>query len=621
MILGTAGHIDHGKTTLVRALTGVDTDRLPEEKRRGITIDLGFAPLSLDDGSVVGVVDVPGHEAFVRTMVAGAAGVDVALLVIAADEGVMPQTREHLAILGLLGVRAGVIALTKRDLVEDDWLSLVRDDVRALCDGTPLAGAGIVAVSANTGEGISELRAAISGAFAGVAARGDDDLFRLHVDRAFTVKGTGTVVTGTVWSGALAKDSTVRLMPAGAMIRVRGLQAHGRAVDAVHAGDRAAIALAGVELERVERGTVLVQGAGWTASRVLRADVALLDDAPRELGPRSRVRLHLGTSEVSARLVVEGGVLRPGMRVPARVVLDAPVVARAGDRFVLRSASPSATLGGGVVTDPAAPPRARAHATQERGARELLVALLAQAGAHGVTVDELPVRLGVVPGAVPGLVRLVKPWSVGSRLLATAQRDRLLELAIIATTEHHATHPLDVGASLQAIRNGLRAPDEVATAAIAHAVATGRLVVDAGVARLPGFSPTLTGAQSALGARFLAALVAAGREPPSIDEAAAELGVDARALADVARTVARTGQAVAVSPDRYYATAAVHGLLDVLRTGLAAGAELGPSDLRQLLGFSRKYLIPFVEFCDREGYTVRDAAGRRRLGRIAAPSA
>ena len=619
VILGTAGHIDHGKTTLVRALTGVDTDRLPEEKRRGITIDLGFAPLALGDGTVVGVVDVPGHEAFVRTMVAGAAGVDVALLVIAADEGVMPQTREHLAILGLLGVRAGVVALTKRDLVEEDWLGLVEDDVRALCDGSALADAEVVAVSSSTGAGLVELRAAIDRAFATVGTRGDADLFRLPVDRAFTVKGTGTVVTGTVWSGSLAKDATVRLMPAGDIVRVRGLHAHGRVVDAVHAGERAAIALASVDLERAARGCVLVQGAGWSASRVLRADVALLDDAPRELGPRSRVRLHLGTSEVSARLVVDGGVFRPGMHVPARVVLDSPIVARTGDRFVIRSASPSATLGGGVVTDPAAPPRARPHVTRERDARALLVALLAEASAHGVLADELPVRLGVAPADVPAIVREVQPWQVGNRLLAVEQRERLEALAVTVTSEYHRGHPLDAGAPLQWVRNQLRAPDEVAAAAIVHAGGTNRILVDAGIVRLPGFAPTLSEAQSALGERFLSLLESAGREPPTLDEAAASLHLEARDLADVARVLSRAGRAVAVTPDRYYATPVVQGLVDALRAGMSAGADLGPSELRELLGFSRKYLIPFVEFCDREGYTMRDTAGRRRLGPAAAP--
>ena len=242
MILGTAGHIDHGKTTLVRALTGVDTDRLPEEKRRGITIELGFAPLVLEGVGTLGVVDVPGHEAFVRTMLAGATGVDLALLVVAADEGVMPQTREHLAILSLLGIRGGVVALTKTDLVDDDWLALVSEDVRATLAGSALAQAPVLPVSAQTGAGLGELRAALAAAARTLPARDAADLFRMPVDRAFTVKGTGTVVTGTVWSGSLDRDAVVRILPGGRTARVRGLQQHGGAVDRVLPGSRAAVA-------------------------------------------------------------------------------------------------------------------------------------------------------------------------------------------------------------------------------------------------------------------------------------------------------------------------------------------------------------------------------------------
>ncbi|HEX2777931.1 MAG TPA: selenocysteine-specific translation elongation factor, partial [Gemmatimonadaceae bacterium] len=311
MILGTAGHIDHGKTTLVRALTGVDTDRLPEEKKRGITIELGFAPLELPGVGTLGVVDVPGHEAFVRTMLAGATGVDLALLVIAADEGIMPQTREHLAILSLLAVRGGVVALTKCDLVEDEWLALVTEDVRSALAGSPLANAAIVPVSATTGAGLDALRAALVEAARRLPARDPDDLFRMPVDRSFSVKGTGTVVTGTVWSGSLAADATVRIMPDGRVARVRGVQSHGASASRALPGRRVALSLAGVERDEAGRGSWIVADEGWVASTVLRADVALLEDAA-PLGPRTRVRLHLGTQDVGARVVAAGGPLGPG---------------------------------------------------------------------------------------------------------------------------------------------------------------------------------------------------------------------------------------------------------------------------------------------------------------------
>jgi len=348
MILGTAGHVDHGKTALVRALTGVDTDRLAEEKRRGITIDLGFAPLRLADGRLLSIVDVPGHEAFVRNMLAGATGVDLALLVVAADEGVMPQTVEHVTILDLLGVRDGVIAISKCDLVDAEWLALVRDDVRMAVRATALRDAPMLVTSATTGEGVEALRAAIGAAAGRVAQRDGDDLFRLPVDRVFTVRGTGTVVTGTVWSGRLERDATVRLLPGGMRARVRGLESHGMAVDAVLPGMRAAVALAGVDVRQAARGATLVADDAWRPSRLLLSRVALLSAMSRPLGPRTTVRFHLGTADVGARIVKAGGPIGPGERAGVRVVLDAPVVARAGDRFVLRGASPLVTIGGGT---------------------------------------------------------------------------------------------------------------------------------------------------------------------------------------------------------------------------------------------------------------------------------
>ena len=612
MIVGTAGHIDHGKTTLVRALTGVDTDRLPEEKRRGITIDLGFAPLVLDGIGTLGVVDVPGHEAFVRTMVAGATGIDLALLVVAADEGVMPQTREHLAILALLGVRVGVVALTKRDLVDAEWLALVEEDVRATLAATALADAPIVPVSAASGAGLDHLRAALAGEARRIPVRAADDLFRLPIDRAFTVKGTGTVITGTVWSGALARDATVRLLPADTSVRVRGLHAHGHAVDRVQAGDRAAIALAGVDLDQVARGAVLVQGGAWRSTRIVRADVALLADSPRALGPRSRVRLHLGTSDVSARIVVPDGHLAPGGRASARVVLDQPIVARAGDRFVLRADSPGATLGGGVVLDPLAPLRARPWPEEDRSPAALLARLVEEGSSAGVAVGELPVRLGVAPAEAQRLADAMGGWRVGDRLLGHAARAALGEQAVAILTGHHVEQPLEPGAPLQWLRSRIRAPDEVSAALLTALAAEGTIVVEQGMARVSGFEPRLTPAQGDLRDRLLAALDAAGQEPPLLEDLAESLGASVPALMSIARLLAREGRLVAVEPARYYLAGTVELLLRRLHQGMDPDVAYGPADLRELLGFSRKYLIPFLEFTDRAAHTVRDATGRRR---------
>ena len=617
MILGTAGHIDHGKTALVRALTGVDTDRLPEEKRRGITIDLGFAPLRLDGIDTIGVIDVPGHEAFVRTMVAGATGVDLALLVIAADEGVMPQTREHLAILRLLGVRAGVVALTKADLVEDEWVALVRDDVREALAGSSLADAEVIAVSAVTGEGIEELRAALLRAARSVPARRADDLFRMPVDRAFTIRGTGTVVTGTVWSGSLGRDDALRLYPSGDVVRVRALQAHGHGVERVSAGERAAVALASVELARVGRGAVLVSGDAWRPSTVIRADVALLDDVGRAVGPRSRLRLHLGTSEVSARVVPLAGALAPGESRAARIVVEEPIVTRTGDRFVLRGGSPLGTLGGGVVTDPLAPRRARALASEAPIAS--LDQFLDEAGVAGVHLAELPVRLGVTRSALDTILDGPDRWRVGDRVYAASARDSIARQLLHALGAYHAANPLATGAPRQWLRTRVRAPETAVEAMIDSMVRDGRIVAEHGDVRLAEFAPRLSDRQQTLADELMSRIAAGGVEPASLDELAAAVARPPAELLAICRMLTREGGLVAVEPNRHYRPESVTELTRRLSAGMVSGADYGPAELREFLGLTRKFLIPFLEYCDREGYTIRNELGRRRRGTKLAP--
>src|SRR5690349_14250048 len=484
MIIGTAGHIDHGKTALVRALTGVDTDRLPEEKRRGITIDLGFAPLDLPNVGVAGVVDVPGHEAFVRTMLAGATGIDVALLIVAADESVMPQTREHVTILELLGIKSGVVALTKRDLVDDDWLDLVRLDVSELLAGTPLAAAPMIPTSVVTGAGLPELRDALAAAAQSDAPRREDDLFRMPIDRVLTVRGTGTVVTGTVWSGAVARDDVIRIMPDDRAVRVRGLQAHGASIDRARPGTRLAVALAGVDQDAVTRGAVLVADNGWHPTRVLRGDVTLLAGTVSILSPRAVVRFHLGTSEVGARVVTPGGPLAAGETRAARIVLDEPVVARAGDRFVFRGGSALTTLGGGVIVDPhPSHRRARPWIAPHDSVAERLALALREAGGAGLDVQELTVRLGGSPGDVALLVAESTPdvVRIANRLFDREYRDEILTSLLREVDNHHAQNPLEPGAALQTVRARLSGRAELVDDAI-------RLAVDRGAVEVVGGS-------------------------------------------------------------------------------------------------------------------------------------
>ena len=607
MILGTAGHIDHGKTTLVRALTGVDTDRLPEEKRRGITIELGFAPLRLDGVGTIGVVDVPGHEGFVRTMLAGATGIDLALLVVAADESVMPQTREHFAILRLLGVTRGVVALTKCDLVDDEWRALVVEDVRALLADSPLADAAVVGTSSVTGAGLAELRAAIADAARAVPARAADDLFRMPVDRAFTIKGTGTVVTGTVWSGRLTRDGTVRVMPGDRTVRVRGLETHGDQVQVAEPGHRTAIALAGLDVADVQRGSFLVADAAWRPSNVLRAEVVLLDDAPQTLRARTAVRFHLGAADVGARVVADGS-LAPGERKFARIVLDEPVVLRAGDRFVLRSASPAATVGGGIVIDPFATRRARPWSTSAHApAAERLSLALNEAGEAGVEIASLPVRLGVLPRELAGLLAPKEVLQLNGRVYAVDVSASLEQRLVRLVDEAHRARPLEPGVSLQEVRSRLAAPAELIDFVLARAAERHLVETAGGVIRAFGWSPRLTEAQRDKLRQIDDTLRQAAHEPPSVAELEARFGVQA---SDLLKMLEREGRVVAVEGERFYSAEGLASLVARLRAGMVKGREYSPAELREYLGFSRKFLIPFLEYCDRAGYTNRGSVGR-----------
>ncbi len=611
MILGTAGHIDHGKTTLVRALTGVDTDRLPEEKRRGITIELGFAPLELEGVGTVGVVDVPGHEAFVRTMLAGATGVDVAMLVIAADEGPMPQTREHLAILSLLGVHGGVVALTKSDLVDEGWCELVEEEVRTLLTGTPLADAPIVRCSATTGAGLPELRAALGAAAATVPARHADDLLRLPVDRVFTVKGTGTVVTGTLWSGAVAREDSVVLLDfersavgRGRALRVRGIEQHGAAVAQASPGSRVALALGGVDHDELSRGDVLVSaGAPWQDTGHLRADLSLLEGAP-SLGPRTKVRLHIGTREVGARVIARDGRVEPGSARTVRIATDAPVFARAGDRFVLRSASPLATIGGGVITDPWTTRRAKPWPTPFATVGERLGWLVAESGSRGLRTDELPLKLGLPPAAARAAAakeREVIP--AGDRLFTKALRTSLRNRLKGKVEEFHRQHPLDPGMPREAARAALATSDALFDELLADLAAKGVLQPPGKVLARVGFDPAAAAGDAALLDELAALLESGGAEPPGVEELTARFGPRTPALL---RLLERGKRAVAVSQERYYGVGALRKLEDRLAALTSSNDRFTVSQIRESLALTRKYLIPFLEYCDRAGYSRRD---------------
>ncbi|UCG88587.1 MAG: selenocysteine-specific translation elongation factor [Gemmatimonadota bacterium] len=614
VVIGTAGHVDHGKTALVRALTGTDTDRWAEEKRRGITIDLGFAALELGPDLSASIVDVPGHEDFVRNMVAGATGIDVALMVVAADEGVMPQTTEHLAILEFLEVRTGVAIITKCDLVDTEWLELVRDDLKERLDSSSVAWGPIVIGSAETGQGLNDLKQALAQAATASIARSQEDLFRLPVDRVFSIAGAGTVVTGTVWSGSVSVGSEVRVLPGDHSARVRGVEVHGATYDAALPGRRTALALVGLDRTDVRRGHVVVSSGCWRETNAIDVIVTLLPSA-RRLTQRSRIRFHLGTAEVMARVTPLEAEILPGSRGPARLRLEAPLVCRWGDRGVLRSYSPVTTVGGCVVVDPWPPGRPRRpvapfeRANDDRAKR--LTTFVECAGADGVGLDELPVRVGLLSqdvedlvAATPGVVR------AGRQLVSPQVITEARDATIRAVTEYHRHNPLASGLSRELARRVVR-DVELADFVQRELADAGVIALEGQVVRLAEFAPELDGKQREAGQRLLRELEAAGK----LGKTAAELAqlLPDQNATELAEFYVRHGTAVRVGRDRYYHKEALDRLLLEILGGLSRRGTATPGQLREETGLSRKYLIPLLEWMDGNSLTVR-RGDERALG-------
>ncbi len=608
-VVGTAGHIDHGKTALVKALTGVDTDRWEEEKRRGITIDLGFAPLPLPGGIQASVVDVPGHEGFVKNMLAGATGIDVALLVIAADEGIMPQTAEHLAIVELLGVRRGIPVLTKRDLVDDEWLALVRTEVAERLSHSRVRWHAPIAVSALKAEGLDDLRKALVEVVEDLPDRPSEDLFRLPIDRVFALAGAGTVITGSTWSGTIAAGASVRLLPLDREARVRSIQVHSQDADQAGPGRRTALALVGVAKEELERGQVAVTGPGWAATSTLDVSLELLPAVRKALAVRTRIRVHLGTAEVLGRVAQIRG-LGPGDSGLARLVLEHPLVARGGDRFVIRSFSPVTTIGGGVVLDPFPPRRPR---VSERGLAngqapsERLARFVDEAGLAGVRVEDLAVRLGILPPDVTSTIAEAGKsiLSVGdvlaSRRAIAAEVERLA--TVVAT--HHDEHPLDPGLSLQALRAAVTAPPAVLDLLVEHGVKkqAWELVEGGAAVRKPGWHAALKARAGDAGGRLAQRLAEARWQLPTVAELEREFA-DPSVPALLAH-LAREGSVERVDQERYALKQALEEFRRAVEDTLRELGAATPAQFRDRLGLTRKYLIPLLEWADRRGITSR----------------
>jgi selenocysteine-specific elongation factor len=638
-IIGTAGHIDHGKTALIKALTGQDTDRLKEEKERGISIDLGFAYFTLPDGTRAGIVDVPGHERFIRNMLAGAHGIDLVLFTVAADDGVMPQTEEHLDILHLLGTRRGIFVITKADLADAARLRDVRDEIELLTDGTTLAGAPVVEVSSITGLGLDQLRAEIVRQLDAFQARRATGIFRLPLDRAFVIKGHGIVVTGTAMGAEVRVGQKLRVLPSGNEVRVRSIQVHSDSVESAGLCQRVALNLTGAEKIDLARGDVLADERLDAATARFDAWLEIRPAAKRALKSNTRVRLFIGTTETIARAIVldEAGAIAPkigrnneGKNAGfAQLVTEDPVVALAGDRFVIRDETNSRTIGGGTVLNPMGrrvrkpiePYRANLRMLRDSSGADALEALINLQESFALGTIRIATLMNIpdaeADAALREAPRFVK-LSVGDEEAFTTRTkwDELKRFTLDALEKHHKTEPLSPGLEMEALRT--RLPYEIGARAfrpiVDHLSHESEIVREESVLRLKSHRVQLGGDAGTLGARIEAALTSAQFQPPDLKQLAEALKIPASQLPHL-RTVLlameRQGRIIKIATDLYFSRAAADAAKDRLVKYLETHPEITAAVFRDLLGASRKFAIALLDHFDRTGITTRVGDIRR----------
>lgn len=633
IVLGTAGHIDHGKTSLIKALTDIDTDRLKEEKERGITIDLGFAFLNLDHDTQLGIIDVPGHERFVKNMLAGVGGIDLVVLVIAADEGVMPQTREHLAICELLRVREGFVALTKIDMVEPDWLELVQEDTAEFLQGTFLAGKPIIPVSSKTGAGVAALRAALQDVCRRLTPRSTSGPLRLPIDRVFTIRGFGVVVTGTLFSGSLHPEDRVEILPSTLTARVRSLQVHNQPVTEASAGQRTAVNLQGLEKAELQRGNVVVTPGRFLAAYMLDVSLMVLPDAARPLKHRARVRFHIGTSEIMGRVVLlDRNEVQPGEEVFAQLRLEEPAAAAAQDRFVIRSYSPMVTIGGGVILDtlPAKHRRnrpqvlAQLETLRDGSAAEALTVHLFNADYAGLQWADLLRRSSLDEATLRDLVASLQAQGIGIAvddsppwLLHHAQYAKARDQVLYLVETFHRANPLRPAMFTEELRSKFPGMQDKVFAAILQDLATsGDLEVSRDKVKLAQHTVTLSPERQAMVDALEQLFLQAQYQPPSADEALAtqkSAKAEDRALLQV---LVDQQKLVRLKGDLFYHRQVLDDIEQRLRTYLGQHQEITAGEFRDLLHISRKYAIPLLEHFDNQRVTMRTGDKRvlRRAG-------
>jgi selenocysteine-specific elongation factor len=623
IIVGTAGHIDHGKTALVKALTGIDADRLKEEKERGITIDLGFANLALDDGTAIGFVDVPGHERFIKNMLAGVGGIDVVLLVVAADESVMPQTREHLEICSLLRIQRGLTVLTKIDAADPEIAELAEVEAHELVKGTFLEGAPVLRVSSLTGEGLPQLVEALRTCAAEVAPKDPARVFRLPIDRAFTMRGFGTVVSGTLVSGRVRRDDEVEVLPRRQPARVRGIQVHGAAVEEASAGMRTALNLQRVELADVERGMVLAPPGALTPAASFDVHLELLASAPAPIVRRKRVRFHAGTAEIMGHVVLLGqDMLEPGDTAFARIRLERSTVALPGDRFIVRQYSPMVTLGGGEILD-AQPPRHRRAdpavrdrlaALQRASPEERVLGIVEDTAFRTADVPAIVSRLGILPEQATGMLRsLARDARI--RVVADAPLvvvstgvfQRLCARLLDEVRAFHEDNPLLAGVGREDLRGRLPrdVPAALFRAAIDQLQADKRLAAGHDIVHAFGRTVTL-GEEDARVRELLAARYRAlGLQAPSPDNVIAALALDPATARGIVQLMIRDQALVRVSDEMTVDREALRGLIENVRALKSSSARFGVKEFKELTGLSRKFAVPLLEYLDGQRVTRR----------------
>lgn len=613
-VVGTAGHVDHGKSTLITAITGTDPDRLREERERGMTIDLGFAWTTTPAGTEIGFVDVPGHQDFIRNMLAGVGSIDAVLLVIAADEGVRPQTREHLAILGLLGIDRGVIALTKRDLVDETWAELARAEVRAALAGTALAAAPLVEVSAMARTGLAELVAALEAVLGAAPRRRDAGRPRLPIDRAFTMTGFGTVVTGTLLDGELRVGDEVEIAPTGARARIRGLQTHRHALEVAVPGSRVAVNLSGVDRDALARGMVLGRPGTLTSTTSMAVRIAVLEAASAELAHDEVVKVHLGTAEAMARVsVLEGDAIAPGSAAWVQLRLADTVAAAVGDRLVVRRPSPSETIGGGAVAD-LAPARARrraeAVAALERRAAPSAVSRLLASLDIPRTASEAGERSGLDSAerdaATAELLARGDAVALADALVDRVAFEAMATQVLRVCAQGHRRAPLRAGVPREEVRAAVGLPAKRFAALIARLAAGGRLAERGAVLALPDHRPQLSGAQEVSWAKARAAIARDPSRPPTPAQLETDFGLDRELVA----ALGERGDLVRIGTEAVFLPETVTVFADTVVTELAVARTITVARARDLTGSSRKHVLPLLQFLDDQGVTRRQGDDR-----------